>query len=58
MYTNLYLLKEKVVEPYDDYDLNGGEDDLLEGHYRKQKTESEKIFTHLLIFILFILLIM
>jgi len=55
MSTKLNLLIEEVIEPYDDFDLDGSEGDLLEGHYRKEKMESEKIFTDLLIFILFII---
>jgi hypothetical protein len=54
MSTKLDLLMEEVIEPYDDFDLNGGEDDLIEGHYRKQKMESDRIFNILLIFILII----
>lgn len=54
MSTKLNLLMEEVIEPYDDFDLEGGESDLLEGHYIKEKMESDKYFTYLLIFILLI----
>ena len=51
----LDLLMEEVIEPYDDFDIDGSESDLLEGHYRKEKMESERIFKYLLIFILSLL---
>ena len=52
MSSKLDLLMDEVMEPFDDFDLNGGESDLLEGHYRKEKMESEKKFSYLLLFIL------
>jgi len=54
MSTKLDLLMDEVMEPFDDFDLEGGENDLLEGHYIKEKTESSKYFTNLLLFILLI----
>ena len=50
------LSSEEIMEPYDDYDfdLNGDESLLLEGHYRKKRMDSEKIFKYLYI-IIFIL---
>ena len=56
MSSKLDLLMDEVMEPFDDFDLDGGESDLLEGHYRKEKMESETIFKILLIIILFIIL--
>jgi hypothetical protein len=54
MSTKLDLLMDEVMEPFDDFDLEGGENDLLEGHYIKEKMESSKYFTNLLLFILLI----
>jgi len=47
------LSSEEIMEPYDDYDfdLNGNELVLLEGHYRKKRMDSEKIFKYLYIII-------
>ena len=52
MSSKLDLLMDEVMEPFDDFDLDDGESDLLEGHYRKEKMESDGIFILLLLIIL------
>ena len=52
------LSSEEIMEPYDDYDfdLNDNELVLLEGHYRKKRMDSEKIFKYLYIIIIILAL--